>query len=173
MATGGRCCVLLLSMVIIIHQTHYEKSDWSRAFNQFTIACELDMINVTSAADITFIMSSSTSVWLLSPLECSPQKQNGWTLRFCFWGWINNIGKYLVSSGVKTCALDPLRSLLLTECFDTLLPVITRIVNLSPTTGNVPRHFKEAMVRPKLKKDSLDHQLFSHFRPISNLKLLS
>ena len=30
---------------IIIHQTHYEKSDWSRAFNQFTIACDLDMIN--------------------------------------------------------------------------------------------------------------------------------
>ena len=46
------------------------------------------MINVISAADITFIMSSSTSAWLLSPLECSPQKQNGWTLRFCFWGWI-------------------------------------------------------------------------------------
>ena len=21
-------------------------------------------------------------------LECSPQKQNGWALRFCFWGWI-------------------------------------------------------------------------------------
>ena len=62
---------------IIIHQTHYEKSDWSRAFNQFTIACELDMINAMSAADIAFIMSSSTSAWLLSPLECSPQKQNG------------------------------------------------------------------------------------------------
>ena len=61
----------------IIHQTHYEKSDWSRAFNQFTIACELDMINVISAADITFIMSSSTSGCLLSPLEYSPQKQNG------------------------------------------------------------------------------------------------
>ena len=53
------------------------KSDWSRAFNQFTIACELDMINAISAADIAFIMSSSTSAWLLSPLECSPQKQNG------------------------------------------------------------------------------------------------
>ena len=44
---------------------------------------------------------------------------------------------------------------------------------MSLTTGNVPRHFKEAMVRPKLKNDSLDHQQFSHFRPISNLKLLS
>ena len=64
---------------IIIHQTHYEKSYWSRAFNQFTIACELDMINAISAADIVFtcIMSSSMSAWLLSPLECSPQKQNG------------------------------------------------------------------------------------------------
>ena len=40
------------------------------------------MINAISAADVAFIMSSSTSAWLLSPLECSPQKQNGWTLRF-------------------------------------------------------------------------------------------
>ena len=43
--------------MIIIHQTHYEKSDWSRALNQFTIACELDMINVKSAADIALILS--------------------------------------------------------------------------------------------------------------------
>ena len=68
---------IYLLIFIIIHQTHYEKSDWSRAFNQFTIVCELDMINAISAADIAFIMSSSTSAWLLSPLECSPQKQNG------------------------------------------------------------------------------------------------
>ena len=63
-------------MVIIIHQTYYEKFDWSRAFNQFKRACDLDMINAISAADIAFIVSSSTSAWLLSPLECSPQKQN-------------------------------------------------------------------------------------------------
>ena len=41
------------------------------------LGCELDTINAISAADIAFIMSSSTSAWLLSPLECSPQKQNG------------------------------------------------------------------------------------------------
>ena len=72
------CAIAPCINIIIIHQTHYEKSDRSRAFNQFTIiACELDMINAISAADIAFIMSSSTSAWLLSPLECSPQKQNG------------------------------------------------------------------------------------------------
>ena len=36
----------VLLNIFIIHQTHYEKSDWSRAFNQFTIACELDMISI-------------------------------------------------------------------------------------------------------------------------------
>ena len=43
------CTVVNLYYItgIIIHQTHYEKSDWSRAFNQFTIACELYMINAS------------------------------------------------------------------------------------------------------------------------------
>ena len=90
--TSDACWFLLLKSLliknIIIHQTHYEKSDWSREFIQFTIACELDMINAISAADIAFIMSSSRSAWLLSPLEFSPQKQNSWMLRFCFGGWI-------------------------------------------------------------------------------------
>ena len=56
---------------LLLYITHYEKSDWSRAFNQFTMACELDMINAISATDIAFIMSSSTSAWFLSPVECS------------------------------------------------------------------------------------------------------
>ena len=25
------------------HYTHYEKSDWSRTWNKYTIACEIDM----------------------------------------------------------------------------------------------------------------------------------
>ena len=64
-------------IAFIIHQTHYEKSDWSRAFNQFTIACELDMINVISAAVITFnvclvtkplVVFSSETKWLNASL---------------------------------------------------------------------------------------------------------
>ena len=72
------------------------------------------MINVISAADIAFIMSSSTSARLLSPLECSPQKQNGWTLHFCFWGWIVwkmynktiiEFGFHMISWIIKTSCL--------------------------------------------------------------------
>ena len=55
-----------LIIIIIIHQTHYEKSDWSRAFNQLTIACELDMINVISAADITLFYHVKFNVCLVT-----------------------------------------------------------------------------------------------------------
>ena len=39
------------------------------------------MINAISAAYIAFIMSSSESTWLPSPLKCSPQQQNNRMLR--------------------------------------------------------------------------------------------
>ena len=77
---------------IIIHQSRYEKSDWSRAFNQFTIACELDMINAVSSADIAFIMSSSTSAWLLSPLEFSSEtKWLNASLLFLRMNYVKNV----------------------------------------------------------------------------------
>ena len=79
--------LVIINILLYIDQTRYEKSDWSRAFNQCTIACELDMINAINICCI-YHVKCSTSAWLLSPLECSPQKQNGWTLHFCFWGWI-------------------------------------------------------------------------------------
>ena len=43
--------IMMIMMItfIIINQIHNEKSDWSRVFHQFTIACELDMINTISA----------------------------------------------------------------------------------------------------------------------------
>ena len=79
----------------IIHQTHDEKSDWWRAFNQFTIACEPDMINAKSAADIAFIMSSSTSAWLLSPLKCFCSETK----------WLNASLLFLRMNYVKKCII--------------------------------------------------------------------
>ena len=47
------------------------------------------------------------------------------------------------------------------------------MINISIETANVPVQLKEAMIRPKLKKESLDHEVYSNFRPISNLKFIS
>ena len=58
-------------------------------------------------------------------------------------------------------------------CKSTLLPTLTSIVNLSLQSACMPGQLKEAMVRPKLKKESLDFQEYSNFRTISNLKFVS
>lgn len=43
------------------------------------------------------------------------------------------------------------------------------ILNTSLTSTQVPLNFKQAVVRPVLKKLGLDPALFSNYRPISNL----
>src|SRR6218665_3433481 len=56
----------------------------------------------------------------------------------------------------KQCDLDPIPTSLLKECADLLVPTITNIV-----------------VKPLLRKPSLDKELLSNYRPISNLSFLS
>ena len=84
----------------------------------------------------------------------------------------DDVSKFLDPACLKTYDLDPFPSILLKACLDILLLVVTKIVNMSLETAIMPHSFKEAMVRPKLKKNSSDFDVFPHFRPISNLKLL-
>ena len=81
--------------------------------------------------------------------------------------------KIINSVSAKSCELDPIPTTLLYENLDTLLPTITNIINTSLTTGIVPRDLKTAVVKPLLKKPSLDKNLLKNYRPISNLPFLS
>ena len=47
------------------------------------------------------------------------------------------------------------------------------IFNWSFTEGRVPSRFKSASVTPLLKKDGLDPDDLSNFRPVSNVSLIS
>ena len=75
----------------------------------------------------------------------------------------------------KSCCLDPLPASLLKDCFPVLLPTITRMVNLSLSTGYMPDalKLKIASLLPTLKKPTADFKQFTNFRPISNLKFIS
>ena len=54
-----------------------------------------------------------------------------------------------------------------------LAPFIALLFNKSLTTGCFPSVFKNAVVRPLLKKVELDDSQLKNYRPVSNLPFLS
>ena len=72
----------------------------------------------------------------------------------------------------KSCQLDPLPTSIVVQSLDILLPVITKLVNLSFETGHFAGTWKEALVLPSLKKPNLDIA-YKNFRPVSNLAYIS
>ncbi len=72
-----------------------------------------------------------------------------------------------------TCALDPLPSSLVKTHITVLNPLITSVINHSLQTGHVPSVLKTAIIRPLLKKSTLDPEVLSNYRPISNLPFIS
>ena len=84
-----------------------------------------------------------------------------------------DVRKTIMSSKPTSCPLDPIPTPLLIEFLDTLLPSITNLVNQSLASGIFPQSFKTAVVRPLLKKSSLDQNTLKNYRPVSNLSFLS
>jgi len=86
----------------------------------------------------------------------------------------DEIAKLIKAASSASCDLDPIPTKLLkTKYLDVLCPLITRIVNQSMSTGIFPAAFKHALVRPLLKKASLDPEIFKNYRPVSNLAFVS
>ena len=73
----------------------------------------------------------------------------------------------------KACALDPIPMWLFRNCLPELIDIVHYIINESLRTGTFPTSLKTAMVRPGLKKPSLDSDELKNYRPISNLTYLS
>ena len=70
----------------------------------------------------------------------------------------------LIKATSKTCALDPLPSSVLSQCVDALAPLITNIINMSIAQSDIPELLKESVVRPLLKKPSLDVDVLSNYK---------
>ncbi|XP_015770408.1 PREDICTED: uncharacterized protein LOC107348857 [Acropora digitifera] len=79
-----------------------------------------------------------------------------------------DVHRIVMSSSNSTCSLDPNPTWLIKRCSDVLTPIITQMINLSLSEGHVPAQWKNAVVRPLLKKSGLDPVL-KNFRPVSNL----
>ena len=76
--------------------------------------------------------------------------------------------KLIVESKTTSFELDPIPTDLLKSCIDIVLPVLTKMINISLQTGIFPEEWKMALVIPLLKKLGLEH-IFPNYRPVSNL----
>jgi len=85
---------------------------------------------------------------------------------------VEEIEKLLKKSSHASCHLDPIPTHILCE-LPSLIPIITDIVNKSLSTGLFPSCLKSAVVKPLLKKASLNPDIFKNYRPVSNLSFLS
>ena len=100
-------------------------------------------------------------------------KFKGDALTFLSPASIEEVRKIVMKSASKSCELDPLPTFLLKQSMDGVLPVVTDIVNASLTESTVPQSFRQAIVRPLLKKLGLDNEVFKNYRPVSNLPFVS
>ena len=81
--------------------------------------------------------------------------------------------KIMSNMSSKSCELDPISTNLFKAIAPSIIDIISHIVNTSLTTGHFPRHWKTALVRPLLKKSTLDINVYKNYRPVSNLSFIS
>ena len=82
---------------------------------------------------------------------------------------IDEIRKIIQRAPSKSCEFDPIPSYLLKTCLHSIDHVITEIENTSCTEECVPKSFKEAIVRPLLKKTDLDKDVLKNYRHVSKI----
>ena len=83
------------------------------------------------------------------------------------------VSEVIKKSATETYALNPIPTQILKKHVSSLVPVITKLVNLSMETGCVPSLFKKALVTPLLKKITLNPEVMKNYRPVSNLPFVS
>ena len=85
----------------------------------------------------------------------------------------DEISKIVKAAPSKHCSLDPVPTWLLKRLLPLLASVLADICNASFSESLFPDSLKQALVRPRLKKATLNPEDIGSFRPISNLSFLS
>ena len=82
------------------------------------------------------------------------------------------VSKLIGCSPKKSCMFDPMSTPLVISRADVLLPVITKMINLSLNSGEFANDWKCGLINPILKKPGLDLP-YKNYRPVSNLQYVS
>ena len=78
----------------------------------------------------------------------------------------------MMSMKSKSWKIDPIPTHIYKQLLPSVIPIVTKIVNLSLSKGEFCQIWKTAVVRPLLKKEGLD-PIKPNYRPVSNLTFMS
>ncbi|KAF7239428.1 Visinin-like protein 1 [Varanus komodoensis] len=84
----------------------------------------------------------------------------------------DDVDKVLGQVHTTTCVLDPCPSWLLSKAKHGIGSWIQEVINAFLKDGRVPAPLKEVVVRPVLKKASLDPEMAASYRPVANIPFL-
>ena len=84
-----------------------------------------------------------------------------------------DVNKLICKTASKSCVLDPLPTWLLKSNSDVFVPIITKVINLSLSSGIFPSNLKHAILNPLIKKQSLNPNELKNYRPVANIKFMS
>jgi len=87
-------------------------------------------------------------------------------------GQEDEVDKLISAAPTKTCQLDPVPTWLEKDVRGLLLPFFTVLFNVSLSSSCFPPKFKDAVIRPLLKKTDLNSSDIKKFRPVSNVPFL-
>ena len=147
-------------MYISILPNVFDKSDLPDIFSNY-------FNDIIKAIRAEFPTHDTPSASTYTPIEPALQLNNFEPVTH------KEIFQIISDSPSKSCELDSIPTKLFKKCLNELLPIITEIINYSLRTGIVPDKFKTAIVKPLIKKPSLDPNCLKNYRPVSNLSFLS
>ena len=76
---------------------------------------------------------------------------------------MSTIVRTILGTTHKTCTLDPLPTKQLNDNMESVIPIITYITNALLESAVMPVVLKQAIVRPLLKKQSLDKDILNNY----------
>ena len=84
----------------------------------------------------------------------------------------DDLKQILKQMSMKFCDLDPIPTWLFMSCEEEIMLFLMLIINGALDSGNFLKALKIALVKPNLKKETLDSDLFGNYRPVSNIPFL-
>ena len=69
--------------------------------------------------------------------------------------------------------LDPAPTNIVKQSAEVLAGSLTKLINASLSSGIFPASLKKGVIRPSVKRQTLDFDIYSSYRPITNVAFLS